>query len=539
MIQKKRLFRGNYGHQIALWAVFLLSFSYFLFLQSAPFMSDPDGFYHAKIAQLMSQGAWRIDFVWLPLTYLKDYFADQHFLYHVFLIPFVKVIDPLWGVKIAAAFFAALASATFAWLLKQFGVRHYLSFTFLLLVIRPFVFRLNLAKAFPLALIIVFLALYCLFAKRARPFFFLGWLYVWIHGSWPLLLVIQVIAVFNFFLYQAGGFRAIPWSSAMPRLKKRLAKALSQSRYVFYGMMYSVLGIAAGIVTHPYFPQNIFFYWLQIYQIAVVNFQKVINVGVEWIPYTFSALLGAVPIVWFALLLGVLVVIYAPQRPSWWETYLVLLSSFFFFMLFRAQRHIEFFVPVIVLFMAVVWQRRYGLIPWKRVGQWWLMQKAPAFTAVFLVALYLTSSVVYIAIRDARVLKTSFSSYFSFQEYQGAGRWLQDNTRYGEAVFHTDWSEFPMLFYYNDKSRYVAGLDPTFFYYQNPELYTLWTRISGGAETRALAPFFTKQFLSPWVVVRKGAEDLQEVLAVSPDFELVFVDEYASIYKVKQQGKKD
>ena len=70
--------------------VFLLALAFFSFLQSAPVMSDPDGFYHAKVSMLISEQGIIKSFPWLQQTSLKENYTDHHFLYHLFLIPFVK-----------------------------------------------------------------------------------------------------------------------------------------------------------------------------------------------------------------------------------------------------------------------------------------------------------------------------------------------------------------------------------------------------------------------------------------------------------------
>ena len=88
-------------------AIFSISFVVLLVLQAAPVFADPDSFYHAKMALLIRDQGVIHTFPWLDLTVLGQHYTDQHFLYHVLLIPFVTWFPPLVGLKLATVFFGA------------------------------------------------------------------------------------------------------------------------------------------------------------------------------------------------------------------------------------------------------------------------------------------------------------------------------------------------------------------------------------------------------------------------------------------------
>ena len=81
--------------------------------------TDPDSFYHLKMPLLMIQHGIIVNFPWLPLTIFKDHYVDQHFLYHVILVPFVFTWGPILGGKIAQALLASLVIVVFYWLLRE------------------------------------------------------------------------------------------------------------------------------------------------------------------------------------------------------------------------------------------------------------------------------------------------------------------------------------------------------------------------------------------------------------------------------------
>jgi hypothetical protein len=103
--------------------VFVLSFALFLLYQANSVFADPDSFYHVKMALLMRDQGTIHNFPWLGLTTLGQHYTDQHYLYHVLLIPFVTALPPLIGMKLATVFFAAAFMTTFYWFLRTFGVR--------------------------------------------------------------------------------------------------------------------------------------------------------------------------------------------------------------------------------------------------------------------------------------------------------------------------------------------------------------------------------------------------------------------------------
>src|SRR5215207_990441 len=129
------------------------------FSTSAICCGDFDGYYHIKWTQTLwesiKSGHFRPAFPWLPLTTLnsKDY-VDHHLLFHIFQIPFAVSPDPRLGAKIASAIFGGLAVLSCYWLLLRYRVRYALVWLIALLACSaPFLFRMNMAKAPPLALV--------------------------------------------------------------------------------------------------------------------------------------------------------------------------------------------------------------------------------------------------------------------------------------------------------------------------------------------------------------------------------------------------
>ncbi|MFH1173489.1 MAG: hypothetical protein V1692_03080, partial [bacterium] len=242
--------------------VFLIVLIFFTWLHSDPTFGDPDAFYHVKMSLLMKdQGLVVRDFVWLPFTVLRTGYIDHQWLYHIFLIPFVSWFPPLIGAKIATVFFNVLMVMVFYWLLKQFKVRYAWAYTLLLLPSTPFIFRLGLVKTSALSITVLLIGFYLLSKKKNWLLAGLSFIYVWLYGGFILLPVVA-------FFYALG--QAIAHKFKLD-FKGYLA--------LLKPFLFSLSGLVLGLVINPYFPKNLYFYWVQVVEIAVVNYRQTIGVG--------------------------------------------------------------------------------------------------------------------------------------------------------------------------------------------------------------------------------------------------------------------
>jgi hypothetical protein len=167
--------------------VFLAAFVVLLILQATPIFADPDSFYHVKMALLMRDGGIVWQFPWLQLTTLGQNFTDQHLLYHALLVPFVTIFPPLIGMKVATVIFGAIFFTVVYWFLRSFNVRWAFVYPLILLFIRPFTFRIALAKAPSTALVFLVVGLAWIFRFQLKRLFGLAFLYVWYYGGFALL----------------------------------------------------------------------------------------------------------------------------------------------------------------------------------------------------------------------------------------------------------------------------------------------------------------------------------------------------------------
>jgi len=490
--------------------VFAIMLALYLPLQQSKSFADPDSFYHLKMAELIAvQGPIR-NFIWMPFTTLAKSFADQHFLYHVALIPFIKILGPFIGMKIATAVLAALAIAALAWSMRYAGIRYAWFFALAAGVMNVFAFRIGLSKASAPGVALLMIGLALAARRKIWPLAAVAFLYVWTHGSWPSLVGLGTVVIF--ITSWDGGLRAT-------------CQRLSASLLALWS------GAVAGIVINPFFPQNLKFYWEQIVQIAVINYQSKIGVGAEWYPYEPARLASDLPLV--CLMAAVALIAFpaivsatgdaAREKRLRVAVALSACAGAFLLLTLRSQRHVEYFVPLAIA-AAASW------ITEIRFPGAWPFFKKNYVAGIFVIAGSLAMILSFAATDLARAQKDLVGSY-DFTLYQKAAEYLKANTAPGEVVLHADWDDMPPLFYWDDKNKYVMGLDPTFLYRANSKLY--WSYVNFTLGKSDDPPSVMKELGARYVVADRVHRELETMLARSSRFTRVYSDKESVIYLFK------
>lgn len=504
--------------------LFFFAFSYFFFLQNQPTFADPDSFYHARISALMLERGLKLDFPWFQYTVLKTHFADHHLLYHMLLIPFVAVLPPLLGLKLATILFSSLTVTLIYWFLRKNRVKASVLFVFILMMSGSFIFRLNLAKAQSLALSIFFISFFCIHKKNVRSLFVVSLIYVWLYGGWPLIFVLLIISgVSEIFVPFIAGREKIK------KFKRVAGEVISQYAKLSAA---AVTGVLLGIIVNPYFPNNLFFYWHQIVNIAIVNYKDIIGVGGEWYRYGPIELIASSSIAFILLVVGLTFFFLTLKKQDALSLSLFFLTVFFYILTLKSRRNVEYLIPVMVTFSAVALTRAFRGISFRRfsseVFQFFQEQKI-----LFAAALIPLLIFPYIVVRDYLMVRKAYAEGQSFDKFREPMEWLKANSPPGSIVFHSDWDEAPILFYHNTQNYYIVGLDPTFMYQYDQDLYWKWKNVTLGEEKYFVYSIIKNDFRADYVFVstsRHGAFDA--VLRENFLFEKVYESSDAKIYKV-------
>ena len=290
------------------------------FSTSAICCGDFDGYYHIKWAQMLWQN-FRAkhfsppSFIWLPLTTLNlhDY-VDHHLLFHIILIPFTWFRDLQTGAKVAAALFASVAVFSCYWLIVRYEIRYRLIWLLALLASSaPFLYRLNMTKAPPFAIIFLVTGVYLLFEKK----------------FWPLLPLTFVFAL-TYDMFVLLILAAAVWTIVI---------GWTEQRFEWRPLAWVVLGSVLGLVINPYFPHNLYLFYEHA-RVKITPNDFATKVGNEWYPYDTREFVANCYVALAAMLAGYLFLDIEDRERAERPLFFLLLSTSLLLMTARWKRFI-------------------------------------------------------------------------------------------------------------------------------------------------------------------------------------------------------
>jgi hypothetical protein len=500
------------------------------FATSAICCGDFDGYYHVKWTRILwdsIKNHFAVPaFPWLPLTTLNPrQFVDHHFLFHIFLVPFTQSEDPRLGAKISSALFGALAVISCYWLLIRYRIRYALVWLIALLACSaPFLFRLNMAKAPPFAIIFLMIAIHLFFQKRYWPLLPLTFLFTETYDVFPLLIAATFIWV-----------AVIGWT---------------ERRFEWRPIMWVALGVTAGVVINPYFPANLnLFYEHAKTKLTPADFNT--KVGGEWYPYDSWEFLGNSLVACVAMVVGFVALDPSERRNGYHPFFFAVFSSLLLVLMARWRRIAEYWPPFAVMFAA------FSLQPWL-VGSRSIFSRLPSdimeelkpffdrdsirtsddtslgdtskIIVVSVIALILSVALFF----NLRASRKEISQSEHHDYYKQGAEWLRQHVPAGHIIFNTDWDDFPRLFYYDSNHYYVTGLDPSYLYDKSPELSELYERITLGKEEDP-GPLIRDRFGATYVFSDNEHHDFFANARASGWFDIVYEDEQCTIFRIRDE----
>ena len=532
--------------------IFSIGFIVFLYLLIPPGILGPDSFYHTKMALMIKDQGLIQDFPWTQFTTYKDLFVDHHFTYHLFLIPFVGLptpdnldifsaeLDPLIKAKLGTAFFAALVFLFIYWLCRRLKIKLPFVWTLSGFLVSYFILRLSLIRAPALSLILLIIGFYFILKKKYLGLFFVCFFYVWTHGTWPLILIVAIL----YCLSQAVKNLIINWTNIFVENKRKLFQIIKYPFIYFFEksnikiLSTCIMGLFLGLVVNPYFPKTLPFYWFQTIKIGVLNYQSKIGVGAEWYsPDPRMLFFSILPVlVLWLISLAWFVVNKKEQKSSSW--FFVFVSTFFLLYTLKARRNIEYFIPSAIFFNGLIFTQIAKKINWINLKKhlkeyfqgpdnifYFITTIISSILVIFFIGFYLNFSI-----------KNLFQSYANesrnLNSLQMASYWLKTNVQPKEIIFQSNWAIFPHLFYFNTQNYYINGLDQTFMYEKDKELYQDWLDlVSYHVDPNQTAQILKEKFKASYVLVDKNDERFARLIEKSKFLKQVYKDDQASIYK--------
>ena len=511
--------------------LFVLAFAVLGYVQRSPVIGDPDGFYHAKMALFLSRGQVLTALPWMYFSTLRDAFTDHHFLYHLLLVPLVIFGKPLLGVKLATVFFSASFFTTFYWFLRRHKATWPLFFTLLLLTTSSFIFRLSLIKANSVSLIVFLLILTALTERRVLLLFFLNGIYVWLYGGWFLSWVAAAAFLVVSMLYRV-------WYREDADASRDVLDPKRHKRYWFRMSLATIGGTAAGLFFNPYWPQNLAFYWQQVWQIAIVNVGGRVNVGGEWSslsPLEFAGFYGFVPIFFCTAIVLVFTNASRVRERTWLS---LALTGLFLLFTIKSRRYIELSAPMTVLSSAFVYSDIFPKDALRDIWNAWrpsfprLRENVRLFFSLGIAIFVFLPKLGPVA--QITSVRAEIAGGVPLTKYRSALTWLEEHSEPESIVVHSDWDDWPMLFYFNDHNRYIIGLDPTFMHNYDADLHDRWAALTARGESDDLLSFMKDELGTRYALIEKDHGAMESTFAQNVYFELVYEDSEAWVYALKE-----
>jgi len=523
--------KGIRGAQLLAAAVVVgLVFWRLQFSSDAICCGDFDGYYHIRWSRMLWESlrhrSFPPIFSWLPLTTLnpRDY-VDHHLLFHVFQIPFTFG-DLRVGAKIASLIFASLAVLSCYWLLLRFHIRYSLVWLLALLACSaPFLFRLNMAKAPPFAIIYLVIGITLLFKKKYWPLVPLAFVFSLTYDMVVLLILAACFWVI-----------VIAWT---------------ERRFEWRPLVWVLIGTAAGFVINPYFPHNLQLFYEHL-RIKLTPHDFSTKVGQEWYPYNSWEFIGNSVVACVAMVAGYLAFDPADRKRAHHSLFFLLFATALMIMTARWKRIAEYWPPFAVMFAA------FSLQPWLEGARSAFTNlptdvmdelqpfldrdefavksqeddrnalKRTIITAVIAVVLGVAFAL------NLRVTMMDIASSEHHGYYRAGAEWMRANVPQGEIVFNTDWDDFPRLFYFDPTHRYVSGLDPTYLFDKDPALSKLYDRVTLGEEADP-GPLIRDRFGAHYVFTDNNHNDFYSHATESGWFEIIYEDAQCTILRIRDQ----
>ncbi|HEX8185315.1 MAG TPA: hypothetical protein VF747_11200, partial [Blastocatellia bacterium] len=472
-----------------------------------PAILDNDGYYHIRWSKMLRESFPHLPaFKALPLTILnaQDY-VDHHYLFHLLLTPFT-LGDLRVGAKLAAVIFSSLGILSLFALLVTYNVRYrWLWLAPLIASSEPFLYRMSMTRAPALSLALLGLGTYLILKRKHILLALLSFAFVWFYSLFPLILAFALAYAVTVYL--------------------------AERRIDLWGVLACASGILAGLLVNPYFPKNFTLLYQHILMKLNMTSGYTVDVGVEWYPYETWVMLASsivACVIYFAALLAF---DYRSRARDFKPLFFLIISALLFLMALKSRRFIEYWPPFSVVFAAFTFNPKF-----EQIDLAWIAQTRDRVIAAIAAALVTVAAIVAMAgnIFQAHLDVKGEADPFA---YQGASEWIAEHTPPGSIIFNTDWDDFPMLYYFNPNNTYIVGLDPTYLYDRDNELWDLYARITLGDEENP-APLIRDRFGAEYVFTDNGHVVFLNNADDSGEFETVYRDSNTTVLRLRSPGER-
>ena len=437
-------------YKISLISALLLGIAVIVLAQfSIPTLFDADGYYHIRLSEFIKQYGLRYDFHWARYSVFAKNFADKDLLYHLLTIPFTFLPNIFFGAKLAACLFAVFFYLVFFLVLKRYCLPALVA-VFLVSLFSSPSFLHSLCRMRPMVFIIGLTLLYVhfLITKKQWGLFIVTFIYTLSHVSSPLLLLFA-------FLTETVRF-------------------INERQFAWRSILSVSLGLAAGFLAHPNFPNNLLIFYLNGILVPMYALKWGLELGAEFFPADTREFILGYPVIFLGLIFLLAQATSPGNRIKIATKIWLCIAGFFFVLSFFSRRYIIHSYPVILIAFA------------SYICDWWQSQERYAAmrqNKVLKIALAAAALLIFLLLgfnSYKRFHSTAISEMVYNRHYEIVGNWMKENIPAGETIFHANWSDSQYFIGLNPKNDYFVTMDPIFMYWWNPQKYKLYRDIAFG-----------------------------------------------------------
>jgi hypothetical protein len=191
-------------------------------------------------------------------------------------------------------------------------------------------------------------------------------------------------------------------------------------------------------------------------------------------------------------------------------------------LMLKSRRFVEYFPPVAILFCAFAARGLLETLDWAAIRH-----SSARLTIVASISLLLLWS----CWTELAAVRKEVASSSATDTYRGGAEWLATHTPAGATVFHTDWDDFPMLFFFNTHNTYLVGLDPDFMRLKNERLFHKWETISRG-EVPDFEEIIQRDFGCEYIFTDNKHQEFLARAQRNPRMAQVYRDAQTTIFKI-------
>jgi len=421
---------SNYYLLILGWALLFLLIAGALQC-NIPYPLDNDTAYHAVVGQLIREHGILHSFPWTPFSWLADHYADKELLFHLLFVPFAD-LDWTIAAQIVGTLLGTTLLLTLYLILRAENVRFAGLWTLIPLSASVlFLFRFALVRPHLLSIPLSLLVLWAATRRKLLVLAAVSVVYPWAYVAfWQLPLLLLIAA--------------------------ETARVLSGERIQWKTAGVVFAGIAVGVASHPNAANLLGINWMEMADLLFqhswgrqAGFDRVGELNPYPLPAWVQGLSFSV-----LMIIAALIIDWRNRRKDSVSLAFALAAAGFCILTIKSARFAEYFVP----FSAVALALASRSITWR----------------------FLPQMIIGISLAWMAWVQPNFLSDLSKRQNDmppGIATFLQQEIPPDAQVFNTEWEYTGWLMLTLPNRRFIVGLDPTFLYKKDPELYRIWYQI--------------------------------------------------------------